>query len=176
MKRNIRILISVVAAVVVIVAMAGCNIESVKDHYSPDEDLAPEIGKVKLSIDCSSVFEEENYGNLDEALKKSGVLPEDGWIFPETEVTLREGDTLFDILYRIVREKQIQFEYHGNLQSASDSVYVKSIGHLSEFACGEMSGWGYTVNGEMVMAGCTEYQPKDGDVIAWSYVCTWDFS
>lgn len=136
-----------------------------------EDASAPEIGTVKLSVECSAALEEGNYEKLDDALKSGGVLPEDGRILPETEVTLREGDTLFDLLYRTAREKKIPLDYQGQKQSASGDVYVKGIGNLYEFACGDMSGWGYTVNGESIPVGCAEYYPKDGDVIVWSYLC-----
>ena len=50
-------------------------------------------------------------------------------------------------------------------------IYVVGVNHLYEFACGELSGWTYLVNGERSGIGCDQHLLKDGDVIEWRYTC-----
>ena len=92
-------------------------------------------------------------------------------ILPVTEYELIEGDTVFSVLKRAVREKKIQMEYQGADGNGYKTVYVQGIHHLYEFSCGPLSGWMYRVNGEFPNKGCSDYELKDGDVIEWVYTC-----
>ncbi|MBQ2251339.1 MAG: DUF4430 domain-containing protein, partial [Clostridia bacterium] len=46
------------------------------------------------------------------------------------------------------------------------------INNIGEMDFGDVSGWTYTVNGEVATVGASEYVLKDGDVIEWKYALT----
>ena len=169
-KKNIILLIA--AAAVLIAAVFGLNIQSVDEYYSGGADgSSSEIQSrtVTLEIRCDTVL--KNYEELDNRLKSDEYVPPDGVFLPVTEYELIEGDTVFSVLKRAVREKKIQMEYQGADGNGYKTVYVQGIHHLYEFSCGPLSGWMYRVNGEFPNKGCSDYELKDGDVIEWVYTC-----
>lgn len=94
------------------------------------------------------------------------VGPEDvGTILGLTEVELNDGDMVFDILNRVVKDKGIQMEYKGR----KSSVYIRGIHNVYEFDRGPESGWVYRVNGKVPQVSCGAYKLKDGDKIEWLY-------
>ena len=98
-------------------------------------------------------------------------MPKDGYILNKQKYVLRDGDTAFDVLYRVVRYKKIQFEYQGAEDNPFGSAYVKGINYIYEFSCGESSGWVYKVNGVSPNYGCSKYQLSDGDNLEWVFTC-----
>ena len=48
-------------------------------------------------------------------------------------------------------------------------AYIQSINGISEKQHGELSGWIYTVNGEIPSEGCGAYSVKDGDTVQFIY-------
>lgn len=133
-KKNIILLIA--AAAVLIAAVFGLNIQSVDEYYSGGADgSSSEIQSrtVTLEIRCDTVL--KNYEELDNRLKSDEYVPPDGVILPVTEYELIEGDTVFSVLKRAVREKKIQMEYQGADGNGYKTVYVQGIHHLYEFSC-----------------------------------------
>ncbi|MBO7699763.1 MAG: DUF4430 domain-containing protein [Eubacteriaceae bacterium] len=54
-----------------------------------------------------------------------------------------------------------------------ENGYVQNYaGYLSEFDCGEQSGWMYCVNGTFPGVGASGWNLKNGDVMRWQYSCT----
>ncbi len=119
----------------------------------------------RLSISCATVL--DNMDKLDEDYRD--IVPEDGWILPPTTVTIRSGDTVFDVLQRVCRRNSIHMEYNSN--PVYQTAYIEGIGNLYEFDCGDNSGWMYCVNGVYPGFGCSDYTVGDGDVIEWKYTC-----
>ncbi|MBQ2942545.1 MAG: DUF4430 domain-containing protein [Clostridia bacterium] len=118
-----------------------------------------------ISVRCDTVFENENL--LDDFLL--GCLPSDGIILGTQQVYFTAGDSVFDILERILREKNIHMEFTAT--PMYESVYIEGIANLYEFDCGELSGWMYKVNGSFPDYGSSLYEVKEGDVIEWVYTC-----
>ena len=149
------------AAVLMSLALFGCKVET------PEEHAQTQGGELTctVSIDCLTILD-----NID-SLKpsKKSMVPEDGIICPPTEVTFNEGDTAFDVLVKLTRDKGIHMEY--NKAPAYNSIYIEGIGNLYEMDCGELSGWTYLVNGEGLNYGCSQYTMVNGDVIEWRYTC-----
>ncbi len=142
--------------------------ETVGAHYNKENSL--DSGKtVTLSINCATIY--NHLDDLDESLKNSGYLPENGVILDETEYSIESGDTVFDVLSLAVLENHIQMDYEGGDQNAYDTVYVTGIQYLYEFSCGELSGWTYAVNGDFPDVGSSSCTVADGDVIEWLYTC-----
>lgn len=158
-RLNIRkIASSSVVSVVLALAVFFCNIQSVDEYYQIHlEDITPESQTVFIRIDCKNALG-----------KTERDLPENGVILPKTEYVLRDGDSVFDIFLRAVRDKKIQMEFSGD---KNKSAYVRGIDYLYEFDGGELSGWMYMVNGYMANVSSSQYHPKDGDFISWEYTC-----
>jgi len=168
MKKDILIICLIVLLIIFVVN--GTEIQSVEEYYLTHiDDIKEDSETVFISIRCDSVY--SNYDMLDEALKEDGILPKDGIILEKGEYVLREGDTVFDILSRVTRHKKIQMEYQGADRNGFGSVHIEGISYLYSFSCGPLSGWTYTVNGEVASVGCSLYELSDGDVIEWIYTC-----
>lgn len=97
-------------------------------------------------------------------------IPSDGVILAKQKVEIVDGETVFDVLKRITRNKKIQMEFRSTT-AYTGGVYIEGIHHLYEFDGGDDSGWMYSVNGWFPNYGAGAYQLKDGDEILWCYTC-----
>ena len=160
----------IVCMLILFCGFTACTVQSPQQYYSqaPAQEQQA-AGTAYIATDCSTVL--QNMDLLDPALKDSGLIPEDGTILQETEYTFAQGDTVFDLLCKATKEKQIQLEYQGAQDSSVGALYVQGIGYLYEFSCGAQSGWSYCVNGEFLSVGCDSYTLKDGDKVQWLYTC-----
>ena len=144
-----------------IIAIAACaavwfiRIDSTKSYYSPNAGTDSAAGAVTLSIRCDSVAGRAN----------DGTTPEDGVIMPPMVIPYAEGESVFDALTAAVRRASIQMEHTG----AGELAYINGINNLYEFDYGELSGWLYSVNGEIHSTGCGSFLLRDGDEILWQY-------
>jgi hypothetical protein len=118
-----------------------------------------------LSVRCDAVL--SHLDTLDDA--KAELIPEDGVIFPATQVTFYEGESVFNVLQREMKKAKIHMEFENT--PIYNSAYIEGIQNLYEFDCGDLSGWMYKVNDWFPNYGCSRYQLKDGDVIEWVYTC-----
>jgi len=98
---------------------------------------------------------------------KHELVPEDGWIFPPTEVVAYAGESVFNVLQREMRRNQIHMV--ARWTPIFNSAYVEAINNLFEFDVGPLSGWMYRVNGWFPNFGASRYMLEDGDVIEWIY-------
>jgi len=98
---------------------------------------------------------------------KHELMPEDGWIFPPTEVVAYEGESVFNVLQREMRRNRIHMV--SRWTPIFNSAYVEAINNLYEFDVGPLSGWMYSVNGWFPNFGSSRYLLSDGDVIEWVY-------
>ena len=118
-----------------------------------------------LVVRCDSIL--EHLDMLDK--NKVNVIPENGIILNEQTVIFEEGDSVFDVLSRELKNKKIHFEFVKT--PAYDSVYIEGIANLYEFDCGDLSGWLYSVNGVRPTYGCSQYKVKSGDKIEVFFTC-----
>jgi len=118
-----------------------------------------------LSVRCDTIM--DNMKHLDK--EKEELVPEDGIIFPTTEVTFYEGESVFNILQREMKKAKIHMEFRNT--PMYNSAYIRGINNLYEFDVGELSGWMYKVNGWFPNYGASRYQLKAGDVVEWVYTC-----
>lgn len=118
-----------------------------------------------FSIECSTIL--NNLDQLDP--DKLEMVPSNGVILKETTVTFYEGESVFDVLQRICKEKDIHME--SSWTPIYNSAYVEGIHNLYEFDCGSLSGWMYRVNGWYPNYGCSRYRLKQGDKVEWRYTC-----
>lgn len=167
-KRDLLIVFALLLLVAVLIM--GTDIQSVDEYYLTHiDDIGPDSETVTLTIRCDTVL--ANPDQLDPALREGDFIPEDGIILAETELVLREGDTVFDLLSRATRYYRIQMEYQGADETALGTVYVEGIANLYQFSCGEGSGWIFFVNGERYNAGSSDHVLQDGDSVEWHYTC-----
>ncbi len=150
-SRAKRLLAVFVLAGGLIAAVWLIELKSADDYYTVSDVYNP-CGSVILSIRCDTIAGMEN-------------APESPQILAETQFPIADGDTVFDVLRRAVRTKDIHMEYSGSTQMA----YIEGIGGVYEFDFGDLSGWVYHVNGESPSVGCGEYAVSDGDRIEWLY-------
>ena len=151
-----------------------------KDKYLTDpvpegkpQPVEPEDAEVNkstsytctFSIECSTIL--NNLDMLD--ADKLEVVPSDGVILARTTVTFNEGESVYDVLQRICKEKGIHME--ASWTPIYNSAYVEGIHNLYEFDCGSLSGWMYCVNGWYPNYGSSRYQLRDGDVVEWRFTC-----
>lgn len=133
--------------------------------YNEAAEPTPQANTCTLLISCATVLSHTDQlpaGMLE-------VLPSDGMILPETEVTFEPGDSAFDVLQRETRERGIHMEY--NETPAFQSCYIEGIANLYEFDCGPNSGWQFRVNGEFLGYGSSEWEVQSGDRIEFLYTC-----
>lgn len=118
-----------------------------------------------FSIECSTIL-----NNLDQLEPdKLEMVPSGGMILSTTTVTFSEGESVFDVLQRLCRDKGIHLE--SSWTPIYNSAYIEGIHNLYEFDCGSLSGWMYRVNGWYPNYGCSRYQLADGDRVEWRYTC-----
>ena len=118
-----------------------------------------------FSIECSTIL--NNLADLDP--DKRELVPSNGVILAPTKVTFYEGESVFDVLQRVCKEKGIHLE--SSWTPIYNSAYVEGIHNLYEFDCGALSGWMYRVDGWYPNYGCSRYQLKDGEKVEWRYTC-----
>ena len=135
----------------------------------PKEPQAAEITdtalKCTLSVRCDTIL--DNISWLDSA--KRGLVPSDGVIFAAREVTFYEGESVFNLLSREMRQNGIHMEFAST--PIFNSTYIEGINNIYEYDCGELSGWMYKVNGWFPNYGCSRYELKPGDRVEFVYTC-----
>lgn len=118
-----------------------------------------------LSVKCDALL--SNLDKLDES--KYNLVPDNGVIFASNHVEFCEDENVFDVLLRELRKNNIHLEFE--YTPAFKNYYIKGIGNIYEFDCGNTSGWMYKVNGTYASVGCSQYKIHPGDMIEWIYTC-----
>ena len=136
------------------------------NESTSETDDNAEIITCTIYISCASVL---NYmDKLSDSTKK--IIPEDGVILNLTEVKIKKGSTVFDVLQKAARDNKVHLEY--NYTPAYKTYYIEGIGNLYQFDAGNLSGWMYSVNDAFPGVGCSGYTVSDGDSIKWVYTCS----
>ena len=118
-----------------------------------------------LSVRCDTIL--KNMHKLKDSKKE--IVPANGVIFEEKEIAFSEGESVFDVLFKVMKESKIHFEFTSTPMTGSK--YIEGIGNIYEFDCGELSGWIYKVNGTSADCDSASYILKDGDKVEWVYTC-----
>lgn len=124
-----------------------------------------EKNKCTIMIECTTIL--HNYSRLKESKKE--FMPKDGIILKKIETEFSDGESVFDVLVRVCKQKGIQIE--STYTPGYGSYYVRGIHQIYEKDCGTKSGWMYSVNGRYPNYGCSSYILKSGDSICWRYTC-----
>jgi len=118
---------------------------------------------VTLSVSVHRIVQNMHLLNSD----KHELVPADGIIFPPTEVTAYEGESVFNVLQREMRRNRIHMV--SRFTPVFNSAYVEAINNLYEFDVGPLSGWMYRVNGWFPNFGSSRYLLSAGDEIEWVF-------
>lgn len=137
--------------------------ETATEQHKKEEADIPEA-KCTLFISCKNAVESDS---LPESVR--ALLPEDGIIYPESEVVINEGENVFDLLTRETKRCKIHMEFKNT--PMYESAYIEGIANLYEFDAGPLSGWMYKVNGVFPNYGCSQYALANGDKVEWVYTC-----
>jgi hypothetical protein len=121
------------------------------------------VGACTISISCRTAADK----GMAAQERWRDIVPPGGMILAPVELEFRQGEMVFDVLKRAVRERDIQMEFNG----LAGAQYVKGIHNLYELDGGPDSGWMYCVNGWYPNYGCGQYLVREGDVIEWNYTC-----
>lgn len=125
----------------------------------------PAAKYVTLSITCNTLL--DNMDKVDDS--KKGIIPSNGVILGEQKVEITEGESVFEVLSRVTREKRIHLDFVES--PVYNTAYIRGIQNLYEFDGGDLSGWMYSVNGVFPNKGCSRINVKNGDRIEWKYTC-----
>ena len=134
-------------------AMKGANNDI---ENRPDENIC------YITITCNTALES---GELSEAMLE--ILPGNGVILENYEARYEDGESVFDVIARAVRDNKIHMEYSGT----KSVPYIEGVANLYEFDCGSLSGWMYRVNGWFPSFGMGQYKVERGDSIELIYTC-----
>ena len=118
-----------------------------------------------FSISCTTILNNKDKMSSDIA----DIVPSDGWILKPQKVEITEGESVFEVLTRVCKDKKIHMEY--SWTPIYNSAYIEGIANIYEFDCGELSGWMYKVNDWYPNYGCSRYVIKNGDTVEWNYTC-----
>lgn len=158
MKKNTRNVILALVLLAVLIAIPFWP--NLRQTFLQKDSSAKTIS-CTVSVTCQDL-------SLVAQLQNDGItLDQDGVLLSST-VSVGEGETILGALEQAAEEKALTIETQGT------PAYVTAIGGLAAGDHGDMSGWTYTVNGEMVMESCDVQTVQAGDEILWSYVTSWD--
>lgn len=142
--------------------LTDAEIERVMKNANNDLAERPDENICYVTINCLKAIES---GELSDAILS--IVPGDGIILDSYLVEYEDGDTVFSVLTKAVREKSIHMEYSGTKKSP----YIEGISNIYEFDCGSLSGWMYRINGWFPTFGLGQYKIKRGDQIELIYTC-----
>ncbi len=130
-----------------------------------------------LFIICTNIFITGCSNNTDSTkleissnIAKLKIVTDENSILYEKELNFKDGDTVFDLLKNFCRENNIFMDFSGR----GSSAYVTAIGNLHQLDKGPQSGWTYKVNNEMPSVGCGDYKLKQGDIVIFQYITSYE--
>ena len=126
---------------------------------------APAAQTCALTIRCDTILENLDVLNPE----KADLVPEDGLLYENPAAEITDGESAFDLLLRETRAAGIHLDFVKT--PAYNTVYVRGIGNLYEFDCGDLSGWTYRINGEFLSVGCSLAVIHPGDTVEFLYTC-----
>jgi hypothetical protein len=98
---------------------------------------------------------------------KRELVPADGVIFPARQVAVYDGDSIFSLLQREMRDAQIHMS--ARFTPVIDEAYVEAINNIYAYDAGPLSGWKFIVNGTFPAISSSSYVLQPGDDVVWAY-------
>ena len=142
------------------------EIASSQPETAPQEEVKKAEPTCTLFVRCDDIL--KHIEKL--PAEKRAYLPENGVILAQQEVPYSEGESVFDVLLRELKNRKIHIEFVKN--PMYQSAYIEGIANIYEFDCGDTSGWMYSVNGKQPTYGCSQYLLQDGDKVEFFYRCS----
>ncbi|MHB1453184.1 MAG: DUF4430 domain-containing protein [Saccharofermentanales bacterium] len=169
-QRKYQIIAAAVIAALVLLVIFNVDIQNVDDFYTSEAGAVDSSSRtVSISINCAVLL--DNMDAVPSELKDSGFIPADGIILEKTVYALEDGESVFDLLLQVTKQKKVQMEFSGDPDRGLSAVYIRSIGNLYEFSCGPLSGWMFKVNGEFSGNDSSGYELKENDCVEWVFTC-----
>ena len=144
---------------------AASTAESAPQTTPAAPQTTPAASVCSLTIRCDTILENLDVLNPE----KLDLVPEDGLLYENPAAEMTDGESAFDLLLREMRAAAIHLDFVKT--PAYNTVYIKGIGNLYEFDCGDLSGWTYRVNGEFLSVGCSLAVIHPGDTVEFLYTC-----
>ncbi len=136
-----------------------------EETKAPEPQESPEPAlSCTLSVRCDTIL--NNLNRLKP--EKRGLVTNDGIILSARTVTFSDGESVFDLLTRELKNNKIHIEFN---KTANGSAYIEGINNIYEFDCGDLSGWQYKVNEKVPGVSCSDYYLNQGDIVEWVYTC-----
>ena len=117
-----------------------------------------------LEIRCDKLV-----GNAELDPDKVELIPQDGVLFAAQDIEFFEGESVFNVLQRALKQNKQHLEFAQS--PLYNSAYIEGICNLYAYDCGALSGWMYRVNDWYPNYGCSQYALQNGDAIIWDYTC-----
>lgn len=140
---------------------------------SPEENTVPEENGTpnqQTSVPENKTSAVENppqpQGNYCTFSIRNDAIQPDTFIYPETRVEFKEGETIYDLTVRLVHAAGMQIS-----ADTFPSPYIKSINNLAQFQYGATSGWMFSINRKYINASCGSVKVTGGIKIEWWYTC-----
>ena len=167
-----RIIMSVLLslAMVSVMALTACTPKTPAPAPEPPgseepQGITPTIGSVFINVDITAAVELNDPTALALIEEKGGVNA-DGKAIYSLVVNIVDGST--------VLETAQASDLVIATGSSSFGDYITSIDGLADKLVTPESGWTYTINGEMGMGGAGVDTVKNGDVLDFIYVTSWE--
>ena len=144
---------------------AASTAESAPQTTPAAPQTTPAASVCSLTIRCDTILENLDVLNPE----KLDLVPEDGLLYENPAAEMTDGESAFDLLLREMRAAAIHLDFVKT--PAYNTVYIKGIGNLYEFDCGDLSGWTYRINGEFLSVGCSLAILHPGDTVEFLYTC-----
>ena len=136
----------------------------------PPEPQQPETPPAQTQLQCALEIRCDTLvGNSSLDPDKAELVPGDGVLLAATTVAFSQGESVFNVLQRTMKQQKLHLEF---VQTPLyNSAYIEGICNLYAFDAGDLSGWMYSVNGVFPNYGCSQYTLQDGDAVCWVYTC-----
>ena len=159
----------VFTALIITILLSSCGGSTIAPAV-PAADIAKTAAETNyhtctLSVRCDTIL--LNMTNLKP--EKAELVPKDGVLFFSQSAGFYEGENVFILLQREMKQAKIHMEFVNT--PVYESAYIKGINNLYEFDCGELSGWTYQVNNLFPDYGPSQYQLQTGDIVEFVYSC-----
>lgn len=131
-----------------------------KENVGDDGNLT-----CSILVRCDTILKNPDFINKE----TNKFIPKDGVIYKADNVIFYEGESAFNVLSRELKKSKIHFEF--NITPIYNTAYIEGIANIYEFDFGDLSGWMYKINGEVLSVGSSLYSVKNGDKIEFIYTC-----
>lgn len=155
-KKAIR-KIGILSIIVAMIFAVGCGTSNLDANGSSENQIT-----CTVEIDCNNIV--QNQEGIKDGVKK--IIPNDGVILKRTEVTVDQGDSIFDATKKVCKDNKISFIYEGK----DDTAYVKGIANIFEKDAGKTSGWLCEENNKALSKSAGATKVEEGSEIHWGYV------